>query len=294
MGVGWPLVMCPSGNMEKDFALAESLARGTEVDRFIVLGLLGRGAMGEVYAAHDPELDRKIAIKLLRTGGNDTEPGDAGRARLVREAQAIAKVSHPNVVVVYDVGTFEGRVFIAMEFIAGHTLGYWLQSQPRTRSGDPRGLLRRGPRAGRRSRERAGSPRLQARERHGRRRRTGARHGLWPGASGDRSRQGGGGAVGRAVAPAGQHRQRQRQVVRSLRHLRHRGAGRGREQRRRLSRFRRLESDPGGRCHRHAGLHVTRSSFAASAAAPRAPISSASAWRCTRRSTASVRSRAPT
>ena len=118
--------------MEKDSAPAPSLARGTEVDRFIVLGLLGRGAMGEVYAAHDPELDRKIAIKLLRAGGNDTEPGDAGRARLIREAQAIAKVSHPNVVVVYDVGTFEGRVFIAMEFIAGHTLGYWLQSQPRT------------------------------------------------------------------------------------------------------------------------------------------------------------------
>jgi len=118
--------------MEKDSAPAESLARGTEVDRFIVLGLLGRGAMGEVYAAHDPELDRKIAIKLLRSRGNDGDPGDAGRARLVREAQAIAKVSHPNVVVVYDVGTYEGRVFIAMEFIAGHTLGYWLQAQPRT------------------------------------------------------------------------------------------------------------------------------------------------------------------
>ena len=87
--------------------------------------------MGEVYAAHDPELDRKIAIKLLRSrGGADT--ADEARARLIREAQAIAKVSHPNVVVVYDVGTFDGRVFIAMEFISGHTLGYWLQSQPRT------------------------------------------------------------------------------------------------------------------------------------------------------------------
>src|SRR6478609_291102 len=129
--MGWlvPLV-CPSGNMEKDALVAASLARGTEVDRFIVLGLLGRGAMGEVYAAHDPELDRKIAIKLLRAQGSDGDPADAGRARLIREAQAIAKVSHPNVVVVYDVGTFEGRVFIAMEFIAGHTLGYWLQAQP--------------------------------------------------------------------------------------------------------------------------------------------------------------------
>jgi tetratricopeptide (TPR) repeat protein len=122
----------PSGNNDKDLPAHESLARGTEVDRFIVLGLVGRGAMGEVYAAHDPELDRKIAIKLLRAGGDAADTGDAGRARLVREAQAIAKVSHPNVVVVYDVGTYEGRVFIAMEFIAGHTLGYWLQAQPRT------------------------------------------------------------------------------------------------------------------------------------------------------------------
>ncbi len=125
-------VVSPSGSIDKNQPAHQSLARGTEVDRFIVLGLVGRGAMGEVYAAHDPELDRKIAIKLLRAGADDAEPGDAGRARLVREAQAIAKVSHPNVVVVYDVGTYEGRVFIAMEFIAGHTLGYWLESQPRT------------------------------------------------------------------------------------------------------------------------------------------------------------------
>ena len=87
--------------------------------------------MGEVYAAHDPQLDRKIAIKLLRSRGT-ADNAEEGRARLIREAQAIAKVSHPNVVVVYDVGTYDGRVFIAMEFISGHTLGYWLQSQPRT------------------------------------------------------------------------------------------------------------------------------------------------------------------
>ena len=122
--------MSPSSPIESDPAGYASLARGTEVERFIVLGLVGRGAMGEVYAAHDPELDRKIAIKLLRPGGHD--PADEGRARLIREAQAIAKVSHPNVVVVYDVGTYDARVFIAMEFIAGNTLGYWLQAQPRT------------------------------------------------------------------------------------------------------------------------------------------------------------------
>src|SRR3954462_7148625 len=108
------------------------LAKGAMIGRFVVLGLLGRGGMGEVYAAHDPELDRKVAIKVLRAkASRDGDAADA-RTRLIREAQAIAKVSHPNVVVVYDVGTFEGRVFIAMEFIAGHTLGYWLQAQPRT------------------------------------------------------------------------------------------------------------------------------------------------------------------
>ena len=123
--------MCPVSSNDKEPPLEGSLARGTEVDRFIVLGLVGRGAMGEVYAAHDPDLDRKIAIKLLRSRG-DADHADEARARLIREAQAIAKVSHPNVVVVYDVGTFDGRVFIAMEFIAGHTLGYWMQSQTRS------------------------------------------------------------------------------------------------------------------------------------------------------------------
>jgi tetratricopeptide (TPR) repeat protein/predicted Ser/Thr protein kinase len=109
----------------------EPLPRGTEVGRFVVFGMLGRGAMGEVYAAHDPELDRTVAIKLLRTRSGWSTASD-GRARLMREAQAIAKVSHPNVVVVFDVGTFDGRVFIAMEFVEGHTLGYWLQAGRRT------------------------------------------------------------------------------------------------------------------------------------------------------------------
>ena len=103
------------------------LSRGTEIGRFVVLGLVGRGAMGEVYVARDPELDRKIAIKLLRG-----EPGDGdAAARLIREAQATAKISDPNVVVVYDVGTFRGRVFIAMEFIEGHTVTFWLQLKQR-------------------------------------------------------------------------------------------------------------------------------------------------------------------
>ena len=107
-----------------------ALARGASIGRYVVLGLVGRGGMGEVYAAYDPELDRKVAIKLLRVRGSQAE-ADEGRSRLLREAQAIAKLSHPNVVVVYDVGAFEDQVFMAMEFVDGHTLSYWMHAAAR-------------------------------------------------------------------------------------------------------------------------------------------------------------------
>ena len=108
---------------------ALGLERGQTIDRFVVIGLVGRGGMGEVYAAYDPELDRKVAIKLLRARGDTAD----GRTRLLREAQAIAKLSHPNVVVVYDVGTFGDSVFIAMEFVDGRTLTGWMQAGQRSR-----------------------------------------------------------------------------------------------------------------------------------------------------------------
>jgi eukaryotic-like serine/threonine-protein kinase len=108
----------------------DALARAAPIGRYMVLGLVGRGAMGEVYAAYDPELDRKIAIKLLRVRSRN-ENASEGRKRLMREAQAIAKVSHPNVVTVYDVGTFQDQVFIAMQFVEGHTVGYWVHAEPR-------------------------------------------------------------------------------------------------------------------------------------------------------------------
>jgi tetratricopeptide (TPR) repeat protein len=109
-----------------------TLARGTALGRFVVLGLVGRGAMGEVYGAYDPDLDRKIAIKLVRASAGGGADGAESRTRLMREAQAAAKISHPNVVVVYDAGTFGDRVFIAMEFVEGHTLRYWLQERGRS------------------------------------------------------------------------------------------------------------------------------------------------------------------
>ncbi len=106
------------------------LARGATIGRFQVIALVGKGGMGEVYAAYDPELDRNVAIKLLRAGKNSDS--DEGRARMMREAQATARVSHPNVVIVYDAGTFQERVFIAMEFVEGHTLGYWMHARTRS------------------------------------------------------------------------------------------------------------------------------------------------------------------
>src|SRR5689334_2446786 len=107
-------------------ASPRALERGETVGRFVLLGMVGRGGMGEVYAAYDGELDRKVAVKILRA--RTTE----GEQRLLREAQAIAKLRHPNVVVVYDVGKFHDTVFIAMEFVDGNTLGYWTQVQKRT------------------------------------------------------------------------------------------------------------------------------------------------------------------
>jgi tRNA A-37 threonylcarbamoyl transferase component Bud32 len=106
--------------------------RGATIGRYVVLGWVGNGAMGDVYSAYDPDLDRKLAIKLLRVKRGSSVGGLDGKTRLLREAQAIAKLSHPNVVVVHDVGTFEDRVFIAMEFIEGGTLSFWLHAQQRT------------------------------------------------------------------------------------------------------------------------------------------------------------------
>src|SRR5215468_858998 len=109
-----------------------TLARGASIGRYVVLGLVGRGGMGEVYAAYDPELDRKVAVKLLRVKPGAGVSLTEGRQRTLREAQAIARLSHPNVVVVYDVGTFDEKVFIAMEYVEGNTAGFWAQAQKRT------------------------------------------------------------------------------------------------------------------------------------------------------------------
>jgi tetratricopeptide (TPR) repeat protein len=88
--------------------------------------------MGVVYAAYDPQLDRKVALKILREGVLPEEPADEGRARLLREARAMARLAHPNVVAVFDAGVLEEHVFIAMEFVDGLTLRRWLAEKARS------------------------------------------------------------------------------------------------------------------------------------------------------------------
>jgi len=87
--------------------------------RFVLLDEAGAGAMGVVYAAYDRELDRRVALKVLH-GRRVTDPD-----RIRREAVAMAQVSHPNVVQIYEVGEHEGQLFIAMEFVDGQTLTGW-------------------------------------------------------------------------------------------------------------------------------------------------------------------------
>ncbi|EDM78681.1 serine/threonine kinase family protein [Plesiocystis pacifica SIR-1] len=106
------------------------LAMGTSVGRYTVLEPVGSGTMGHVYAAYDPDLDRRVALKLLRS-----ELAGDSRA-LIHEAQAMAKLTHSNVVAVHDVGLVEGseppQLFVAMQFVPGGTLREWSASKKRS------------------------------------------------------------------------------------------------------------------------------------------------------------------
>ncbi len=112
---------------ERLFGVSSALRIG----RFVVEGRLGVGGMGEVYLAVDEELGRKVAIKWVLPLLDDDREGDPPRQRLRREARALAKLSHPNVVQIYELGEHDGRTFLAMEYVDGQTLGQWLTSSPR-------------------------------------------------------------------------------------------------------------------------------------------------------------------
>jgi len=109
-----------------------ALTAGDKLGRYVVLELLGSGGMGEVYTAYDPELDRRIALKVIRPSAGGSGDQTETRGRLAREAQAMAQLSHPNVIPVFDVGTLGEDVYVAMEFVDGRDLRAWLDEEARS------------------------------------------------------------------------------------------------------------------------------------------------------------------
>ncbi|MGH1347179.1 MAG: serine/threonine-protein kinase [Nannocystales bacterium] len=103
-----------------------SIQRGDSIGRYLVVDTLGAGAMGVVYRAYDPDLDRTLALKVVSQRADGSSRGEKEQARLLREAQAMARVSHRNVIQVFDVGMIDSAVYVAMEFVDGTTLKEWL------------------------------------------------------------------------------------------------------------------------------------------------------------------------
>jgi serine/threonine protein kinase len=132
----------PPVEMRQARANLESRLFGTQqrpvnLGRYLLLDRIGAGGAGVVYAAYDPELERKVAIKLVHAEA--AKQGGSGHTdRIVREAQALAQLNHPNVVGVYDVGTYDATeldgagVFIVMELVHGSTLGAWIKAETRS------------------------------------------------------------------------------------------------------------------------------------------------------------------
>jgi hypothetical protein len=114
-----------------DHARPVELAPGVQLGRYVIVRRLGAGGMGVVYAAFDPELEREVALKVLRA---DTVDPVAMHDRLLREARTMAKISHSGVVAIHDVGVAAGRVFVAMELVEGVTLREWMRTSRTTRA----------------------------------------------------------------------------------------------------------------------------------------------------------------
>jgi len=103
--------------------------QGAKVGRFEVLERVGSGGMGVVYRAYDPELHREVALKLLKAGRSVGKAAVKRRKRLLREARAMAQLSHPNVIPVYDVGEYGDGLYVAMEFVLGLDARAWLKAE---------------------------------------------------------------------------------------------------------------------------------------------------------------------
>ncbi|HFE44827.1 MAG TPA: serine/threonine protein kinase [Nannocystis exedens] len=109
--------------------LGHDLKRGDRVGRFTILDMLGMGGMGVVFTAYDDVLDRQVALKLVL----DRRADIRWQARMLREAKALARLSHPNVVQIYEAGTFGDRIYLAMELVQGKTLRQWLNDRSQKR-----------------------------------------------------------------------------------------------------------------------------------------------------------------
>ena len=129
---------------ETDRDAPVSLEPGVRLGRYRLLERRGAGGMGVVFSAHDDHLDRRVALKLLRDGVVWESRGDRA-ARLIREARAMAKLDHPNIVGVHDVGVLHGHVYVSMDLVEGRTLAQWI---PEHRS-DWRAIVRAFVQAGR-------------------------------------------------------------------------------------------------------------------------------------------------
>ncbi len=131
-----------SGHGGADRPELHELVPGDNIGRYEIVGVLGAGGMGRVYRARDPDLNRDLAIKVLRQAPGS---GSGGLAhRLLREAQAMARLKHANLATVYDVGAVRGEVFIAFEFIDGATLGAWMREPGRTNDERLKALIAAG------------------------------------------------------------------------------------------------------------------------------------------------------
>jgi hypothetical protein len=113
---------------DRDLSLELGSSHGVSLGRYQALRVIGHGGMGQVFEAWDPQLERRVALKVLRE--ESAEPGDEGDLAL-REARCLARVAHPHVVGVHEVGRCDGLVFIAMELVDGPDFGGWLCERPR-------------------------------------------------------------------------------------------------------------------------------------------------------------------
>ncbi len=110
---------------------SDELQPGDAIDRYVVGQRLGAGAMGVVFEAFDPELDRRVAIKLVHPGSGRSDSSERERALMLREAQAMARLSHPNLVPVLAVGMHGDELYLVMELVEGQTMRAWTEAATR-------------------------------------------------------------------------------------------------------------------------------------------------------------------